>query len=357
MSGILLIDDDDAVLSDLKRSVVDAVEGEVTVVTWQPIYKNVREAFDEVVGSDTDLVVTDYDLSRNEGGVFGDTITGWCQERAIPAALYARRIPPDSPNPSDLFELKIKRDKNMGQTIAALHQGFTRMRTRVSSTLDGDGPKSPAGVLASVLEAPNLEYEFAPYLQGLGESGGALTSLVQRTAPPGPEGQTPAGDRMRRLLSYVLGHVMVNSILRYPGPLLKLRALCAYLGTSDEEGGALVQILGEARYHGPFSSLEPLHWRLGVDDFLEPFLPTEGDVNPLVVRRQAAERALERQLATHECARCDGVNGGFYCPFTHRAVCERADCSIGSSSWIPTGATACRIELDFFEEWAPLLGF
>ena len=54
---------------------------------------------------------------------------------------------------------------------------------------------------------------------------------------------------------------------------------------------------------------------------------------------------------------CGGTKGGFSCPFTRRAVCERVDCSSTASSWVPSGAYACRVERDSLRgERAPILG-
>jgi len=78
---------------------------------------------------------------------------------------------------------------------------------------------------------------------------------------------------------------------------------------------------------------------------------TVGEMN-----RAALEKQLGAVLPRHGCTRCQGQNGGFYCPFTKRAVCLRSDCSVGSNGWIPPGARLCRIEKDYFDEWSPLLG-
>lgn len=150
---------------------------------------------------------------------------------------------------------------------------------------------------------------------------------------------------------------MVNAVLPYPGPLLSMAALCGYVGTTPKESDILARVFANALYQGPFGSLEEIYWRSRADDIIDSLLPPGEEHEPYVIRRRAVERAVGHELDTHECTRCGGVNGGFFCPFTRRAVCERGDCSTASTSWLPLGATACRIESDFFEEWAPLLGY
>jgi hypothetical protein len=134
-------------------------------------------------------------------------------------------------------------------------------------------------------------------------------------------------------------------------------ALCGYVGTTAEEVEVLADVFADASYVGPFSGVDRIYWRYKVDEIIARNLVPGVESEVYRIRRYAVEQAIGRPLARHECKRCEGVNGGFYCPFTKRPVCERADCSEGSNSWLPLGATACRIEIDFFEEWAPVLGF
>lgn len=74
------------------------------------------------------------------------------------------------------------------------------------------------------------------------------------------------------------------------------------------------------------------------------------------VNRKIVETEIYRELKTHDCDRCSGKNGGFYCPFTERTVCPLDNCSVSTSSWIPRGADICRIERNFFDDWSPILG-
>jgi hypothetical protein len=117
----------------------------------------------------------------------------------------------------------------------------------------------------------------------------------------------------------------------------------------------------DCRYSGPFSESAPYYWREDVDVIIyeagasltEEDFDGFGDFN-----RAAMELLLEREFTRHVCqrAQCGGRKGGFLCPFTHRPVCERADCSVLSSSWIPQGADLSRVEREYYDEWAPLLG-
>jgi hypothetical protein len=356
----LLIDDNDELLRGLEEQIGAELPPEEGIVrVWQPTAEGAPplEQLETHVRDDVVLVVTDFDLSRTRSGILGDSIIRWCQRRALPAALYTRGDQAQVPAVPDLFELKIPRDTPPGKYIAELYRGFVDVNTAVGPVIRDFEARSPASVLAQVLGDADLEYELAQYTVRLGDTSGALTTLVRQTAPREAEPPAPSTAEIQRVLAYVLGHLMVNAILPYPGPLLSMAALCGYIGTAPEEAATLARVFAKAAYRGPFGSLDQTFWRSKVDTEIGELLSPEEPHESYVIRRRAVEQAVDRELAPHECLRCSGINGGFFCPFTRRPVCERGDCSTASTSWLPPGATACRIEMDFFEEWAPLLGY
>ncbi len=137
--------------------------------------------------------------------------------------------------------------------------------------------------------------------------------------------------------------------------------LASYLAASTDEVEDLAKLFAEAKYQGPFDQVDQFFWLSDVDSRLDAFISELGDAPQVEtqgeLRRLAVERRLQRELKRHGCTRCNGKNGGFWCPFTDRAVCQLPECSIGSNAWIPQGARLCRIEKDFYDEWAPVLGF
>jgi hypothetical protein len=189
--------------------------------------------------------------------------------------------------------------------------------------------------------------------------GSANSSLVERLRSYALPEKVPTSADKAQLLAYVLGHVLLNAILKFPGPILSEKALCAYVATTTDEIETIVPLFGAALYSGPFSDGARYFWREDVDEALDAIGTTIadqqfedfGDFN-----RKAIETVLSKKLAIHECKRCGGLKGGFLCPFTRRPVCQRADCSVSASSWIPQGAQLSRVEREFYNEWAPLLG-
>jgi hypothetical protein len=353
MAGILLIDDRPELLQRLKADVDGRLAGQqVDVKTWMPSLadKDPRGVFEEKA-ADRTLVVTDYDLtSGGQLGLFGSTIVSWCQQLAIPVADYSRANIGALPKEPDLFELRVPQAADAAGFIASVFLGFRTISEAVAAEKDLVHERSPAAVLSRVLGSAESEADFSLYTLRLGPASGALTSRVVDQKDKSPEAK-------QRVMAYITGHFLLNAVLRFPGPILSLRAMKAYVASDDAALPEILALFEGARYRGPFSDLDQFFWLSKVDQVLEGLIPedlvteTNGEQH-----RIALERALNRTLSRHECPRCKGQNGGFYCPLTAKTVCLRSDCSVGSNSWIPQGARICRIERTFFDEMSPILG-
>ena len=358
--SILLVDDTGNVLDSLQKALKKELEGaSVEVKTWQPKSTDIDplRKFDSLAGPETTLVVTDYDLTSGLRGLFGSTIVGWCQKRYIPVGDFSRGNRNELPQEPSLFELRVPpSDVEGAQYIARVWSGFQQIRQKLNSnSVFMSSNRSLAAVLASVLEKPESENQFTLYMSRLGAANSSLLDALKATAAP----SKPSDEEKKRLLVYVLGHVLLNAILKYPGPILSEKALCAYVAASGDEAVKLGELFEAASYRGPFARKAHYFWRDAVDkkiDELGEGLDDQDFEMFSDFNRAAVERALDRKLKNHDCSRCQGTKGGFLCPFTHRPVCLRADCSVSASSWIPQGAQVCRVEKDFYDEWAPLLG-
>jgi hypothetical protein len=361
--SILLIDDKVAVLDGLEGQLEGQLPPEVEVRRWMPAADgdDPEQTFAALVDAETVLVATDYDLTGNGlKGLFGLTIVGWCQTRSIPVGDFSRGHTHDLPDEPNLFELRVPPDDVAGaRYIAAAVEGFMKIRAAFAGNASLVEPgQNLATILATILDRPHLDSQFALYMTRLGS---ANSSLVQRLTDFAEPDAAPSDQDKVQVLTYVLGHVLLNAILKFPGPILSEQALCAYVATSFDECQVLVPLFERAVYAGPFALGARRYWREDVDEIIfglagdlgESQFAGFGDFNRAVV-----EGALGRELAAHACDRtgCGGKKGGFLCPFTNRPVCERGDCSVPSSSWIPRGAQLSRVERDYYDEWAPLLG-
>lgn len=363
MPSILLIDDDPELLEELNEELKKCLSiDEAEIRTWVPTKETAepRTSFNKQVDEETLLVVTDYDLTaKGRTGLFGPSIIDWCQARAVPVGDFSRANIVALPKEPNLFELRVPNETLAAATfIAGVFRGFNKIREQLFSRADAlQRKRSPAAVLADLLGVPEMESQFTLYGLRLGISNSALMEQIMKTVPDDIE---PEPKQKLALLAYIVGHILLNAVLRFPGPILSSRALVAYLGCAESETTAMGELFADSSYAGPFSDLGQYFWFSKLDETLRGFTSklsqdftaeTDGELN-----REAIELHLKRKLARHACPRCEGANGGFLCTFTGRTVCERSDCSIGSNSWIPQGARLCRIERSFYEEWAPILG-
>jgi hypothetical protein len=316
--SILLIDDKADLLDGLKRSLQrELASASVEIKIWQP--KNSDDdpltKFNSLVGPETVLVVTDYDLTSGLRGLFGITIVGWCQQRSIPVGDFSRGNRSELPKEPNLFELRVPpNDADAAQFIGRTWSGFQSIRQKLDTNASFVSSKrSLAAVLAAVLDKAQSENQFALYMSRLGAANSSLLDTLKATAGP----SAPSADDKKRLLTYVLGHVLLNAILKYPGPILSEKALCAYLAASDDEASAVADLFEKAAYRGPFSRKVRYFWRDEVDKKIDE-LGTGFDDEKFEMfsdlNRAAVERALNRKLKNHDCSRCEGTKGGFFVP-------------------------------------------
>lgn len=359
-ASILLIDDTLAHLNELEQALIPLLkEHKIEVRPWRPSEADVDplKKFESLVDTGTLLVATDYDLTSGVRGLFGLTIVAWCQQRAIPVGDFSRGNVSNLPQEPNLFEFRIPTAIDEAAAfIATAALGFNALREALGADTSLLEKRSLASVLAAILKRPEMESQFALYMSRL---GAANSSLIQKLREEYEDDTEPTSDEKKALLTYVLGHVLFNSILKYPGPILFEQALCAYLATDTQEADALATMFANAAYKGPFAQAKRYLWRDEIESILDALaanLDDEKFETSAELYRKAVEEKLGRSLATHQCERCGGVLGGFFCPFTRRAVCIRSDCSVAASSWIPQGAQLCRVEKVFYDEWAPLLG-
>ena len=362
MRSILIIDDEEDALKRMKFGLRGRLrEDDVDIRTWQPAQadSDPRAAFYGRIDKETTLVVTDENLTASgRTGLFGFTIVEWCQTKAIPVGVYSRK-PANLPREPSLFAIRVPRDDDEAfDFVASVFRGFRDIGQAVLDLPHVlEKRRSPAAVLAEILHTPDLESQYALYSGRFGTAGGALLARIKATAG---QASKPDESERRLLVTYIVGHLLLNAILEFPGPIVSSRVLAAYTGCDESEMDAISKLFAAAMYNGPFSDRKRYFWLGDVDRQLSTWTNELGRDSQAETHgetyREALQRRLDRELARHGCSRCKGINGGFFCPFTQKTVCLRAECSVGSSSWIPQGARLCRIERDFYEEWAPVLG-
>src|SRR5579859_4422649 len=292
MKNIVLIDDAEDLLKELEaalRGNLDAATVEVR--TWVPKGDegDTKGRFSALVDDETVLVVTDYDLtSAGQTGLFGSTIVNWCQSRLIPVGDFSRGNIGALPKEPSQYEIRIPTDAQAAALyIRNVYSGFTSINAALSRNPELlQKQRSPAGVLSQILERPAEESRLSLYGSRLGNANAALMEQLVNAASDG-EAEPTEQDKIR-LLTYVLGHLLLNVILRFAGPLMNRRALTAFLATDANEFDVVAELFQAAKYHGPFGDIEPHFWLSDVGQIMEPLLEqvdpdlvteTQGELN------------------------------------------------------------------------------
>jgi hypothetical protein len=279
----------------------------------------------------------------------GSSVISWCHAHAIPVGDYSRKLDEELEEP-DLFEFRFSSDAaEAAIQIADLLRGFQQLDQLLSDHQGVVGAGGWSHTLATILDHEDAASSFSLYSVRAGASHGTAIDLLERQY---------GSENARRLLEiYVLGHLLYNGILRYPGPIMNDLTLCSYLAITDANANAAAKIFERAQYTGPFSKSRQYFWQDEVDNVLVDLADAahiDGDPGDDHFRRAVMARHLEP--GTHPCPHCPGDRGGFRCPYTDRTTCDRPDCSVPTTSWVPQGAYLSRVDKDYYDQWSPLLG-
>lgn len=351
---LLLIDDEEDRLTTLADSLRRHLDPDAVKITpWLPnIDEDPFERFQREADGGVRLVATDQDLTRSRSGLLGTSIASWAQDRYIPVCNFSRHPQRKLPRERNFFEIRVPSEAtedNRAAYIARIFSGFESLRAHVEASSPRTGL---AQLLAEALGIPTLVDDLTPFVTSVGL---ANASLLQGRRDVD---RTPSEHERVELLAFMLGHTLLNAVLEFPGPIIDRQALAAYCATGPNDAPALASLFADAEFTGPFAEPGGYFIKSLVDERIDSLAESlDTDATDDQYNRVAVESALG-ELHPHGCDRygCGGTRGGFWCPFVARAVCDRSDCSVQASAWIPRGASLCRVEKDYFDEWSPLLG-
>lgn len=346
---LMLIDDDAQQLGNLETGLKERLNDQAEILTARPERDDdTRRLLDAILAKRPTLVVTDHDLTAHgPPGLMGDSIIAWCRSNAIPVGDYSRKLDSELEEP-DIFEFRFSNKLDLAvEQISELVLGFHELSILLAKQQNQS--ESWSTRLAESLGHPSTAASFSLYSARTGASHAMVIERLEKA-----HGSNAARDM---LATYVLGHLLSNGILRYPGPLMNAHALCSYVAAADDRATQLAELFKAARYAGPFGRQTEYFWQEKVDDILADLAEAaekDGDPGDDEFRRDLVATKLDP--GAHACERCGGNRGGFRCPYTTRTVCDRKDCSVSSTSWIPPGAYLTRVEKDYYDQWSPLLG-
>lgn len=303
-------------------------------------------------GTPIDLVLLDTDLSRLGNGVTQSLCRQTFQEIGIPVCRYRKRMSTtDIARLQDLHRLAregasavwvpseyVQADKletTFVPWLLAVAHGFAALQ---KSLTEQPGlltaPLGPAGILATVLEHPNLKADLLGY---------TAQNFFFFGAPTGEDGDDPAKPANGAAQATRLGYWLINYIMMFPGPILSSKAAAAYLNLKPPsfELGAVQDLIQATLYRGAFSEVGQYYWR---DDLANLLDELNGDI------------ATAPQLKDEKLERVDADNVGasaYLCLLTQEPI--TADDAAPKPDWIPTGAQLARIKRDLYEQLGPML--
>jgi len=353
--------DSTARLSVVDENNVDALVGEKGVSNEMALAEGIRKNYPNVA-----LIVVDHDLSNLKNPAISESsITAAAHTLAIPVCRYHRRPTGSSLRIDALWELNARvysidldvptetdeKSNRFGREVLNILKGFKQIERGYQELDEPIRKKGAPCVLSHLLGKPKLEDFFAAYSEGISFLNDVLIvrKLMEKSSHE-EAGQTsePEPDDLNRRIPYMLGYWLYNFILRFPGLILNENAAASYLDidTEDFQKEEVLRCFDEARYKGPFSDFQGYWWRPMLDDLLiehggrDEILQAEG-LDPQSIAR--AKSHVSRKPPA-----------GYYDIFSDLPISKED--SIGSLSWIPSGADLARVDRNLYEEIAPILG-
>ncbi len=312
------------------------------------------------------LIVVDHDLSNLKTPAISESsITAAAHTLAIPVCRYHRQPSSPSLRIDALWELNArvysidlkapsvaeKESHRFGTEVLNILEGFRQIAIGYQALEEPVRKKGAPAVLSYILGKPKLEDFFAAYSEGIPFLNDMLIvrKLMEESSREGAEQVSgPAPDDLSRRIPYMLGYWLHNFILRFPGLILNETAAASYLdiNTEDFKKDEVWRCFDEARYEGPFSKARRYWWRPMLDDLLIE----KGSRDEIL-----QEKGIDAKSVAHAKSHVSGTSpAGYYDIFSDRPISKED--SIGSLSWIPSGADLARVARDRYEEIAPILG-
>lgn len=296
-----------------------------------------------------DIVLLDTDISKLGNGISQAACRTACQDLGLPVARYTKKH--SETQISHLKSLqrlavegasaiwvpnKMTKDDLSSSGIIPWLRGISAGFKSLQLYLD-QNPEllkqslGPAGILSRALGRSSLRSDLLGY-----------TAQNFFFFSPTSEDEHNSVQNSNQL-STRIGYWLYNYVLAFPGPILNAKAAAAFLNVLPEaiERPELHDLLGAARYTGPFSEVEAYFW---TEDLLELLEQHGGDI------------ANVPTLRGLEIPRIDPENPGssaYYCLLSREPI-KRSEAS-SVPDWVPSGAQVARINQDLYDELGPLL--
>ena len=319
---ILIIDDDPKEINDVAENLKKEYNlKEDEIVIWGPKSgdNDPLIAIEDKLEAEPTLVICDFDLTGKGGfnGLFGPVIEKMCHSRLIPVGEYTVNNKFQIPSTPNLFNIHVDKDSVTATAeIAAAYKGFILINELVNEkSYVGNGDLNYSNILARILNRGHLYYEFSKYLDSFERVNEFLIQYLENNAESLNDDEDFESTK-NKVIAYVIGHVLLNTVLRYPGPILSERILCSYLSISESETNWLKDFFQRAIYKGPFSELGTFYWLETINDIVEENSDEIGNISYVGAFNQAVVKKINKNIKLFECKKT-GLEcqlGGYYCP-------------------------------------------
>lgn len=354
METILFFEDNDAFAkktkSALSKKVGSSVEVKLAKAILSKSEKNkgtfVHRLRDDLRGlKNVDLIVADVNLSDIDSyrGLSAEVVSEVARQLFIPICIYSRNVPTDFERIQESIDasIKLKKEPDTPEMLAEimyLHNGFAKIKKLYNRLSKRTKSESLPRILATILDRPQYVDRFSLY--GLGNQG------FLRFTPVKIEKM----DRTLRTktVPYLLGNLLLLSVLKFPGILLNDIAAASHLNISptDFRKPEVRRIFQRAAYKGPFSGLGCFWWRYDLDDIVDRNKSSDG--------LELARKKTGQVIKPCKCSVDSKLDAGYYCIVNNLPV--SLEKSTSEISWIPKGADLARVSKPVYDKLKPWIG-
>ena len=205
--------------------------------------KILHKKFKVILKNNPILVVTDYDFSGSGlNGFYGLTIARWCKSKLIPIGEYSDKDKFGNIVQPNLFDISVP----SGHTVAPVHiasivNGFISFRNFIESNKEiVENKFSLSKIISLILGREHLQLHFNQYIESIDK----VSIIYERI-------KKVSTQKLRTITTYIIGYLLLNSILKYPGPIISEQVLCSYLSIATSNSGDLKRVFKKAIYQGP----------------------------------------------------------------------------------------------------------
>ena len=253
--NILVIDDNSKNLGHINHVLNEILKPQgVSINAWNPTEcdKDPAQKIKSYLKDNPVLVVTDYDLSGSgSNGIYGPTIARWCKSKLIPVGEYSHKNELGNIVQPNLFDISVPSDHKIAPVhIASIVDGFISIRNFIESNKEiVENKFSLSKIISLILGREHLQLHFDQYIESIDKVSNNLVLFMNGS-------KKVSTQKLRTITTYIIGHLLLNSILKYPGPIISEQALCSYLSIATSNTADLKRVFKKAIYQGPFSSID-----------------------------------------------------------------------------------------------------